>query len=230
MGVVVFNYKRCDNARMCPVIEKCALEMNVPYGEGAVYFDEDKSRIRVDTQKCSNHNCKTQVCVKDCADCFTYTYNSAQKWWAEQEIHKTERVYKDGNQIADRFNAEDTTLHARISPEECYKYVCESRGLLILEIAANSVCCSAYDSIQLLKILDKNIYHKYYRKVVLYNEKDIIRIEGEFKINELPALVFFFNGERIGLISGIYRHCEDNSEELLKNKISKILLPLKQHL
>lgn len=225
MGLAVFNYKRCDNAKGCPVIEKCAIEMGVPIGQGAVYYDNERSKVMLDSIKCEAHECKSQVCVRDCADCFTYCDTFAQKSRAEEAIHISESVYRNDNGIIDRYNAEETTDYVRIKPEECYRYVMDSSTLVILEITANSGCCSSYDSIQIWNIMPKDIYYKYYKKTILYEEKDIIMVEADFQLNELPALLFYYDGKEIGRITGIYRHCEKESEKKLREKTATILSP-----
>lgn len=221
MGTIVFNYKRCDNARGCPAMLDCQRD-----GKAVIYYDEDDKKIKVDSQRCMESNCESKICVKDCTDCFTFVESEMERWWAEEEIQKTESIYDEG--IKDRYNSEDVTSFSRISLEECEALLGMSKSLLIMEVTSSVGCCSAYDSIKITDILPLSLYNQYYKKIVVKNEDETMQTEQILGVSELPAMVFYFQKRKIGSILGIYRQCEINSIRLLRKKIKEILLPYEQ--
>ena len=221
MGSAVFNYKRCDNAQECPVVIHCEDEMSCEKGKAAVYYDPISKQIVLNEDLCASHKCKSRICTSDCADCFSYAETEVEHWWEIEQVRMTELDPRYDKK--DRFNSEMTSAFAKLQPDQCFDYIQSQEGLAVLEITSNAGCCSAYDSIQILDILPSDIYYRYYRKTVLYTEQDIIMIEGLFHINELPALLFFYNRRMVGKILGIYRNCEPYSIKLLKDRISGFL-------
>lgn len=221
MGSAVFNFKRCDNAPECPVITHCEEEMACAKGKAAVYYDEPTRKIVLNEDLCASHKCKSRICTSDCADCFSYAETAVEHWWEIEQIRMTELDPRYDKK--DRFNSEMTSAFAKLQPDECYSYIQSQDGLAVLEITSNAGCCSAYDSIQILDILPSDVYYRYYRKTVLYTEDEIIKIESLFHINELPALLIFYNHEMIGKILGIYRNCEPYSISLLKKRVKEFL-------
>lgn len=223
MGWIVFNSKRCDHAKGCPVISSCAKTMGVPAGEGAVYFDETENKVKVNAEKCHQFECYSHDCMKDCIDCFSYAATETDQWWALEQIHKS--ADDETFTIIDRYNSGFVTPFSKIEIENAYEYIKRSEGLCILEITSEVGCCSAHDSIPIVKLLQKSVYEKYYKKIVVLNEQQAIQAESLFQINELPVMLFFYKNEQIGRITGIYRNCEVWLHEQLQNKINSILRP-----
>lgn len=219
MGWIIFNNKRCDNATDCPVLYECQKETDSPLK--AVYFEEATQSIKLDAQRCNLDNCKTKICTKICPDCFSFANTENEYWWAIEKVRQTDWL----NFKVDRYNSEGTTPFAKIEPKKCKEIVASSKGLFILEITSVVGCCSAYDSIPIPEIIPEILYQRYYKKTVVYNEADIEALESYFEINELPALLFYYDGKMIGKIMGIYRSCEPLSKILLRKKILSILQP-----
>ena len=146
-----------------------------------------------------------------------------ERWWEIEQVRKT--IINDNDNNADRYNSEYTSSYSKLSISNVFNYLSTYDGFLILEITSVTGCCSAYDSIQIKDIMSSFLYFNYYKKVVLYSENEVIMLENYFKINELPALLFIYKRNIIGKILGIYRNCEEESIQFIKDKVKEIISP-----
>ena len=223
MGWIVFNSKRCDHAKGCPVITSCAKAMGVPVGEGAVYYDETEGKVKVNAEACNRFECYSRDCMRDCIDCFSYAATETDRWWALEQIYKS--TDDESFTIIDRYNSGYVTAFKQIEIDDACDYIKAMGSLCILEITSLVSCCSAHDSIPIVELIPNTIYERYYKKVVVNDEQQAIKAESLFGIDELPVMLFFFKNERIGKITGIYRNCEVWVHDQLKEKINSILRP-----
>ena len=220
MGCVVFNYKCCDHAKGCPAIQRCEQEIGCTPGKAAIYYDENTKKIVVDELRCTSHMCKSRVCTIECPKCFTYAENQIEKWWAIEKVRETINTER-----CDRYNSEFTISNSRLSFNESLTFINGYNGLAILEITGVASCIGESDCIPIQDIIPFLVYQNCYKKVVLRDENEVTQIEEKYGINELPALLFFFNGEVKGKILGIYRYCEIESIKFLKVKVKSIISP-----
>lgn len=223
MGWIVFNSKRCDHAPGCPVITSCAKSLGVSDGSGAVYFDKIEGKVKVNAEMCNQFDCYSRNCIQECIDCFSYAATETDRWWALEQIYKS-----DDNEtfsIIDRYNSGFVTPFAKIEIDDAYRYIDVLEGLCVLEITSEVGCCSAHDSIPIVELIPKDVYEKYYKKIVVFNEEQATKVESLFLVNELPVILFYYKNKCIGKITGVYRSCEVWLHDQLKGKINMILRP-----
>lgn len=197
---VLINFKICDNAQECNGIAVCPT--------GALSWDKKKKSIKIDSEKCIS--CKK--CEKSCmVSAIRVAKNEKEHKEIEEEINSDSRKVSD--LFVDRYGAQPIHPAFLIKEDKFELEVLGSKKMVVAELFNDdSIMC-------LLKsIAMKDLFADYsikYRKVEV--GKALVR---EYKIKELPTLIFFKNGELLGKIEGYY---DNKKKEKLIKKIKLIV-------
>ena len=199
MMAILINYKICDNAAECGAFEVCPT--------GAIYWDASAGRIRIDNEKCVSCG----ACAGACPIGAIMVARSKAEYEAEEKKIAADKRRRE-DLFVDRYGARpfsDEPLTAAQAPE----YAATSHGDFCLGLlpAAEDMPC-LINSIPI-----KGLVPCAYRAV-----EDGAALAQSLGVSELPALVFFRNGKRIGAVEGYY--APDESERaLLAKRIKEIL-------
>lgn len=197
---VLINFKICDNAQECNGIAVCPT--------GALSWDKKKKSIKIDNEKCIS--CKK--CEKSCmVNAIRVAKNEEEYKRMEEEIKNDPR--RDADLFVDRYGAQPIHPAFLIKEDKFELEVLGSKKMVVAELFNDdSIMC-------LLKsITMKDLFAGYsikYRKVEV--GKALVE---KYKIKELPALIFFKNGEFLGKIEGYY---DNKKKEKLIEKIKLIV-------
>jgi ferredoxin len=196
---VLINFKICDNSSECSGIPVCPVK--------AITWNDKKKTLEIDNKKCTSCG----LCEKACmVNAIRVTKSQEEYKKIEQEMKNDPRKISD--LFVDRYGAQP--IHEGfLEKEEDFKNLIKSSKIPIIFEFFNgeSIKCLLYS------IPIKDLFSDVrYRKVELKTEE----LTKEYKIKELPALLFFKNGKLTGKIEGYYG--QDKKDEL-KKKINQIL-------
>lgn len=184
---VLINFKICDNSKDCNGIAVCPTH--------TIVWDEKNKAIKIDNSKCIN-------CGKCEESCPVSAIRVAKD---EKEYKKIKKeIDEDPRKISDLFVDRYGTVSispAFLIPLDKFEVqILESNKPAVVELFKNSsIKCLLY-SIP-IKELFKNLDVKY-RKINIGDDETLLK---KYKINQVPALLFFNNGKLIGKIEGHYR-------------------------
>jgi len=197
---IVVNFKICDNSPDCLGIVVCPTH--------AFYFDEKKRSLVVDNSKCINCG----KCVSQCgvgAIHFAKTVGDLKK--VKQEIDADPR--KQSDLFVDRYGAEPQAKEFFCSPQRFDLQILHSTKPAVVEcFDADSIHCLVY-SIPIKELfVGKDIVYRKFGVDKKFKQK--------YKIDQLPAFLFFLDGKLKGKIEGYYSF--DKKDELI-SKLNKHL-------
>ena len=196
---ILINFKICDNAKECGVIEVCPT--------GALSWDEENETIKIDNEKCISCGSCENSCpigaIRVASDDDEYKKIS-------KEIEDDPRTTKD--LFVDRYGAAPLSEFFMIEEKDLNKKIGD--GITLVE-------CYEDDSIQcLLKSIPiKDITSNMPKDTMFYKVEANEELKKKYNINELPTLLLFKNGNLLGKIEGYYQ--VEQKEELI-NKINEI--------
>ncbi|EKE10658.1 MAG: hypothetical protein ACD_15C00217G0006 [uncultured bacterium] len=191
---VLINFKICDNAKDCNGIAVCPT--------GALAWDAKKKSIKIDNEKCVS----CRKCEKKCmVDAIHVARNEKEYEKIKKEIDEDPR--KIGDLFVDRYGAEPIGLAFIGSEEKFQKEIIDYKKPAIVEFFDNDSVRCLLRSIPLRELIGK--FNCRFRKVKI--EKDLAE---NYRIKELPALLFFEKGKLIGKIEGYYDN--EKKDELAK--------------
>lgn len=198
---VLINFKICDNAKECDGVKVCPT--------GALSWDRTKNTLVIDNSKCINCG----KCEKSClVGAIKIAKNEKDFEKIKNEFAKDERKLND--LFIDRYGARSIVPAFLLQQKNFDEVVLKSHGLTVVELFNEKLSECLIYSIP-IKELFKGLDIKY-RKM----EVDDKKILADYKIKELPALLFFKNGKILGKIEGYYNTRQKN--ELIE-KIKKII-------
>lgn len=198
---VLMNFKICDNAKECDGIKVCPT--------GALSWDSKKLSIVVDNEKCTNCG----LCQKAClVGAIKVAKNEKEFNEIKEEFRKDKRKIND--LFIDRYGAKSIGPNFMSLQKNFEITALESQKLTVIELFNESSSQCLIYSIP-IKELFRGIDIKY-RKMEVEDKK----ILADYKIKELPSLLFFNNGKMIGKIQGYYNNRQKNK---LIEKIKKII-------
>ena len=199
---VIINHKICSNMKFCDVLRVCPT--------GAVYWNDGAKRLEIDNSKCVSCG----LCMKACPLVAIKVYKTQlelDKLKAEIDAdpHSAEDL------LVDRYGA--GALETKpLLPNRVGKFIAEHDGLVCIELNPDDeklVCNVQAIPISAIMDLDKVTYR------ACENGKEIA---ARYGVLELPALVFFKDGRRIGKIEGFF--FDDSAErDVLIRKVQRIL-------
>ena len=202
MNKIIINHKICDNSPACGGIEVCPA--------GAMFYDEENRTIGFAEDKCIGCG----ACINMCPIAAIMLARSAEEAAAiNAEIDADTRVAAD--LFVDRYNADvvDTELTETDAAIDIAK---SSGGIVALELFdLNDVNCLA-TSVPISE---------------LFTGHDVKYIRAETSeaaceslgVQDIPAIVFFKNGEIIGRVQGMYFNDNTSEKALLLSQVKKIL-------
>jgi ferredoxin len=184
---VLINFKICDNSKDCNGIAVCPTH--------AIVWDEKNKAIKIDNSKCINCG----KCEESCpVSAIRVAKDEKEYKKIKKEIDEDPRKVSD--LFVDRYGAASISPAFLIPLDKFEVQILESNKLAVVELFKNSsIKCLLY-SIP-IKELFKNLDVKY-RKINIGNDETLLK---KYKINQVPALLFFNNGKLIGKIEGHYR-------------------------
>jgi len=202
---VLINFKICDNSKDCNGIQVCPTK--------TITWDEKNKSLKIDNSKCIS-------CGKCEASCPVNAIRVAKD---EKEYKKIKKeIGEDPRKISDlfidRYGAVSTSPAFLITPDKFKVQILESSKLAIAEFFKNSSIKCLLHSIPIKELLNIDVK---YRKIDLSNDDSLLK---EYKINQIPSLLFFNNGKLIGKVEGYYG---TEREDELKKKIGDILKKIK---
>lgn len=199
---VLINFKICDNSKDCSGIEACPT--------GALFWDTENKTIIVDNTKCTSCG----ACENSCpVGAIRVAKNDDELAQIKKEINADTRTVSD--LFVDRYGAQPIHPAFNISEDKFNVQILESTKPAVVELFSN-------DSIQCLlhSIPIKDLFHGHdikYRKIEVTGNTFI----EKYRVKELPALLFFRNGNLVGKIEG-YFDIRKKSE--LLDDVNKILV------
>ena len=201
MNKIIINHKICDQSPACGGIEVCPTQ--------AIFWDEEKNKIGLNESKCIGCG----ACINACPiRAFKLARSAAEEEKINREIEADSRREED--LFVDRYGADFVDTQGTES-EDALNVAQATQGLAVLELNNEDLAACLLMAIPMKDLFD----HKYVHIKVVNPEESLL---SEFEIKELPAMVFFRDGEQIGKIEGRF---EDSiaERELLKSKINKII-------
>ncbi|MDR0726611.1 MAG: 4Fe-4S binding protein [Rickettsiales bacterium] len=200
---VLINHKICDMSPACGGIETCPT--------GALFWDAEKGRIGYDESKCTGCG----ACEKACpvAMAIRLAHTDAEAKQIQSEYDADPRQAED--LFIDRYGA-DFVLTKETESDDAVSTAQQTSGLSVIELNAEDLIRCLLMSVPMHEIANGQKW----KHIKVMNPSD--ELLAELEISELPALVFFRNGNKIGFIEGYF---EDNDTEkgLLLKKVGKIL-------
>jgi NAD-dependent dihydropyrimidine dehydrogenase PreA subunit len=184
---VLINFKICDNSKDCNGIAVCPTH--------TIVWDEKNKAIKIDNSKCINCG----KCEESCpVSAIRVAKDEKEYKKIKKEIDEDPRKVSD--LLVDRYGAVSISPAFLIPLDKFEVQILESNKPAVVELFKNSsIKCLLY-SIP-IKELFKNLDVKY-RKINIGNDETLLK---KYKINQVPALLFFNNGKLIGKIEGHYR-------------------------
>ncbi len=197
---VAINFKICDNIKDCPAMEECPTD--------AIFWNEKTNSLDVDNSLCTTcYNCEEE--------CAVGAMRVARNEKEYDEIKK--EIAEDSSNISDllvdRYGAQPIRPEFHIPIEKFDKQVLESTKLCVAEIFQWDLVECLISSVPIQNLFGG--YDLMYRKIALPNDD----LSNKFSVQQLPALLFFNDGEIIGKIEGFYGI---EQEKELKDRVNQI--------
>lgn len=196
----IINFKICDNIEECDGIKVCPT--------GALSWDV-KNTLVIDNSKCISCGKCESVCL---VGAIKVAKDNKEFEKIKKEFEKDKRKIND--LFIDRYGARSIVPAFLLQQKDFDDIVLASQGITVVELFNEKLSECLIYSIP-IKELFKGIDIKY-RKMEMEDKK----ILADFKIKELPALLFFKDGKMIGKIEGYYNNRQ--KKELI-GKIKKII-------
>ena len=218
---VIFNHKLCDHEPSCTEILHCASAFGGDKSKAAIWYDEVNRRVVLDESKCScNGVCRCLTCPL-----FIKTDDENEYWLENDKIKRTKR---DPNfRKKDMYSSGWASPCHRISIE-IVKQKIANRDTFILEVNNKIGSLAEYVLIEILSLMPKDIYDRYYKKLLLTNIDEIEEVEDILKINELPCMLLIFDGEIVQEVYGIYKNNNPGRAKILKDKVKDFCFQLRR--
>lgn len=221
---ITFNYKKCDNRGECSAEKICRTHRS------AILRNRTKNIWVVDRRKCDECGKCRSVC-----ELFNIHSSNAELFEKLREIEDMtiEPEFFD----KDRYGSGSYhPAHKILSFEELKSIFKHRDDLLIIEIDDGARLTSSFDSILVSDIIPKSYYDKYFYKYIIPRSNDEVAGEVQVKkrdiqheelcstvmqtfgLNELPALVFIWEGKVKEKIEGIFRLVDhDRCEQFIRD-------------
>lgn len=194
----IINFKICDNAPECSGVEICPTK--------AITWNETKKTLEIDESKCTSCG----LCAKACPVGAIKVAIGQDFEFIKQEFEKDTR--KTSDLFVERFGAQSTDRSSLIS-EAYFQSLITKKDPMVFELFNNDSIMCLIKSIPVRDLFKKGTL---YNKVDTESNQDLI---DQYKIKELPCLLFFENGKLKNKIEGFFGTTQ---KETLLSQIRKI--------
>ena len=231
---ITFNYKKCDNRGECSAEKICRKHRS------AILRDRNNNIWYVDNKKCDECGQCRSVC-----ELFNVHSDRAEFFEKLREIEAMtiEPDFFD----KDRFGSGSFHPSHKIDSFEKLKQKIQTNTeLLIVEIADGARLTSSFDAILINEIIPTTYYERCFYKFIIprtnqeqagevqvvasdaQHEKECEEVMKYLSLNELPALIFFKNGNIDKKIEGMFRLVDTDRRDYFVNTIQEYLKSKKQ--
>ena len=200
---VLVNFKICDNAKECSCIQECPV--------GAFYWDESSKSIAIKDSVCT----LCGICENACPVGAVKIAKTEKKLKIlEDEYNKDIRTTDE--LFIDRYGATPINKSYLGNQSKFDVQVLQSVKLIVVELFNEDSIMCLLKSIPIRDILGDIKTNLTYRKIEVTDNS----LLEEYKVLELPALLFFKDGNFLGKIEGFYDIYE---QDKLINKVKEII-------
>jgi len=194
----IINFKICDNSDECGGVTVCPTK--------AITWDNFKKTLIIDENKCINCG----LCTKSCPVGAIKVATGKDFEFIKQEYEKDKR--KTSDLFIERFGSQSTDKSSLIS-YNYFQSMLNKKEPMVIELFNNDSIMCLIKSIPIRELFKKGVL---YNKIDTESDKTLI---DQYKIKELPCLLFFDNGQFKDKIEGYF---DTNQKEKLLEKIKKI--------
>lgn len=194
----IINFKICDNAPECDGPIVCPTK--------AITWNETKKTLEIDELKCTSCG----LCANACPVGAIKVASGQDFEFIKQEFKRDTR--KTSDLFVDRYGAQSTNKTSLIS-YTYFQSIINKKDLMVFEIFDSASTMCLIKSIPIRELFKKNVL---YNRIDTNTDKTLI---NQFKIKELPCLLFFENGQFKNKIEGYF---DTTQKENLLEKIKKI--------
>jgi ferredoxin len=194
----IINFKICDNSPECDGPNVCPVK--------AITWNSQKNTLEIDESKCTNCG----ACARACDVCAIKVATGAELKFIKQEYANDKR--KTSDLFVDRYGAQSTDKTSLISYAYFQSIISKS----------NSMVFEVFDSTATMCLIKSMPIRELFKKNIIYNRIDINTgktLINQYKIKELPCLLFFENGQLKGKIEGYF---DTTQKQILLKKIKEI--------
>lgn len=194
----IINFKICDNSTECGGLAVCPVK--------AITWDSKNKTLITDESKCINCG----LCVNACPVGAIKVATGKDLEFIKEEYKKDKR--KTSDLFVERFGAESTDKRAVVS-EAYFQSLIDKKETMAIEL---------FNSDSIMCLIKSIPIRELFKKGTLYNKVDTTSSQvlvNQYKIKELPCLLFFKEGKLVDKIEGYF---ETTQKKELLAKIKKI--------
>jgi ferredoxin len=195
----IINFKICDNSEECDGLNVCPVK--------AITWNSKKNTLEINESKCTNCG----ACARSCAVGAIRVATGQELEFIKQEYKNDKR--KTSDLFIDRYGAQSTDKTSLIS-QTYFQSLISKNQPMVFEIFDSASTMCLINSIPVRELFKKNIL---YNRVDTHTDKTLI---NQFKIKELPCLLFFENGKLKGKVEGYF---DTTQKEKLISIVSSLI-------
>lgn len=200
---VLINFKICDNDKACSGMSACP--------NNVFSWDEEKKTLLIDNSKCVSCG----LCEKACmVSAIRVAKNQEEYNKIQKEFDEDKRTIND--LLVERYGGKPIDPAMIGKEKEIVLKLNEAKRPLIVELFNEDSIMCLLKSIPMKKIANLFDENTRYRKVEVTSNE----ILEQYGIKELPALLFFKEGNFLGKFEG---YVDENDENMLVDEIKRIL-------
>jgi NAD-dependent dihydropyrimidine dehydrogenase PreA subunit len=195
----IINFKICDNSQECDGLVVCPVK--------AITWNYKKKTLEINASKCTNCG----LCAKSCPVGAIKVATGADFEFIKQEFENDTR--KTSDLFIDRYGAQSTNKTSLIS-YTYFQSIINKKNSMVFEVFDSASTMCLIKSIPIRELFKKNII---YNRIDINTDKTLIK---QYKIKELPCLLFFKKCEFKGKIEGYF---DTTQKEELISIISSLI-------
>lgn len=200
---VLINFKICDNDKACSGMSACP--------NNVFSWDEENKTLLIDNSKCVSCG----LCEKACmVSAIRVAKNQEEYNKIQKEFDEDKRTIND--LLVERYGGKPIDPAMIGKEKEIVLKLNEAKRPLIVELFNEDSIMCLLKSIPMKKIANLFDENTRYRKVEVTSNE----ILEQYGIKELPALLFFKEGNFLGKFEG---YVDENDENMLVDEIKRIL-------
>lgn len=200
---VLINFKICDNDKACSGMSACP--------NNVFSWDEENKTLLIDNSKCVSCG----LCEKACmVSAIRVAKNQEEYNKIQKEFDEDKRTIND--LLVERYGGKPIDPAMIGKEKEIVLKLNEAKRPLIVELFNEDSIMCLLKSIPMKKIANLFDENTRYRKVEVTSDE----ILEQYGIKELPALLFFKEGNFLGKFEG---YVDENDENMLVDEIKRIL-------